>query len=221
MHAAALERGTMSEPPVFLDVDTQVDFMLPTGSLYVSGAEEIVPNLARLFSYAAEQRIPIISSADAHPPDDPSFAQWPAHCVVGTPGQRRIPQTQLPSATVIPNRPGAFTSPKGWCGQAIVEKQEYDVSTNVNFDAILASLGRRRFVVFGVATEYCVLSSALALRKRDLSVDLVVDAIKAITEEGGRKATDEMLAAGVRLVKTADICIPWVQGAAEAVSLDA
>jgi nicotinamidase/pyrazinamidase len=198
--------ASLNEPLVFLDVDTQVDFILPTGSLYVPGAEQIVPNLQRLMTFAREHRIPVLSSADAHPPDDPSFAQWPPHCVVGTPGERRIPDTQFSSATVIPNKPGAFRAPSEWCGQTIVEKQAYDVSTNVNFDALLASLGRRCFVVFGVATEYCVLSSALALRRRDLPVDLVIDAIQPITEEGGRKAIEEMRSAGVRLVRTDDVC---------------
>ena len=196
----------VKQPQVFLDVDTQADFMLASGSLYVPGAEAIIPNLKRLMSHAREQGIPVLSSADAHPPDDPSFGQWPPHCVIGTPGQQRIPETLFPSPTVVPNRLGAFVARKEWSGQTIVEKQEYDVSTNVNFDAILASLGRRRFVVFGVATEYCVLSSTLALRQRGLTVDLVVDAIKAITEEGGRKALQEMTAAGVRLVKTAEVC---------------
>jgi nicotinamidase/pyrazinamidase len=196
----------MDERWVFLDVDTQEDFMLPSGSLYVPGAEGIVPNLKALMDYARAQGIPVLSSADAHPPDDPSFAQWPAHCVVGTPGQRRIPETMFPKATVIPNRPGAFLPPGEWTGQTIVEKQEYDVSTNVNFEDILASLGPRRWVVFGVATEYCVCSSALALRRRNLRVDLVVDAIRPITEEGGRKALEEMAGAGVQLVDPGKVC---------------
>lgn len=196
----------MDESWVFLDVDTQIDFMLPSGSLYVPGAEAIVPNLKALMDCARGRGIPVISSADAHPPNDPSFAEWPAHCVLGTPGQNRIPETMFPKATVIPNRPGAFLPPREWSGQTIVEKQEYDVSTNLNFKAILASLGPRRWMVFGVATEYCVRSSVLALRKRDLSVDLVVDAIKPITEEGGRKALEEMTNAGVRFVKTAEVC---------------
>ncbi|MBI1983755.1 MAG: cysteine hydrolase [Acidobacteria bacterium] len=198
----------MGELLVFLDIDTQIDFMAPSGSLYVPGAEEITANLKKLVTYAGEQQIPIISSADAHPPDDPSFAEWPPHCVVGTPGQKRVPETQLPSPTIIPNRPGAFRPPARWAGQFIVEKQEYDVSTNTNFDAMLASLGRRRFVVFGVATDYCVRWSALNLRRRGIPVDLVTDAIKAITEEGGRKAMDEMLAAGVRPVTVAEVCAP-------------
>jgi hypothetical protein len=36
----------------------------------------------------------------------------------------------------------------------------------------------------------------------------VVDAIKSLTEEGGRKALEEMAAAGVRRVTTAEVCKP-------------
>jgi nicotinamidase/pyrazinamidase len=203
----------MSEPTnsgslVFLDVDTQVDFMLPHGRLYVPHAEEIIPNLAKLMLWARDHRIPIISSVDTHAPDDPEFAQWPPHCVAGTPGQRRIPETLFPDAVVVENRPGAFQAPQEWVGQLIVEKRVYDFTTNVNFDAILASLGQARFVVFGVATEYCVLSAVLALRRRGLPVALVLDAIKPITEEGGRKAIEAMVAAGAELVTTAEVCSP-------------
>lgn len=202
----------MNAPFVFVDVDTEVDFMVPTGSLYVPGAVDIVPNLKMLMAYAREHGIPVLSLADAHPPDDPSFTQWPPHCVIGTPGQRRIAETQFPSPTVIPNRPGAFIPPREWSGQTIIEKTEYDVSTNPNFEAILASLGERHFVVFGVATEYCVRGAALGLRQRGLPVDLVLDAIQSITEEGGRKAIEEMVAAGTRLVKTAEVCAPVREG---------
>lgn len=196
----------MNEPLVFFDVDTQIDFMLPSGSLYVKGAEQIIPNLKELMACAREHRIPVLSSADAHPPDDPSFAQWPPHCVVGTPGQRRIPETQFPNPTVIANRPGAFTPLRDWAGQLIIEKQEYDATTNVNFDSILKVLGRRRFVVFGVATDYCVRGTALGLLKRGMAVELVTDAIKEIKPEDGRKAMDEIIRAGARLVTTAELC---------------
>jgi nicotinamidase/pyrazinamidase len=200
--------ASSSDRLVFLDVDTQVDFMLPSGRLYVPHAEEIIPNLAKLMLWAREHRIPVISSADTHPPDDPEFAQWPPHCVVGSPGQRRIAETLFPGAVVVENRPGAFQAPQEWVGQFIVEKRVYDFTTNVNIDALLASLGQPRFVVFGVATEYCVLSGVLALRKRHLPVALVRDAIKPISEEGGRKAIEEMVAAGAQLTTTAEVCSP-------------
>ena len=201
-----MSKPTKSGRLVFLDVDTQVDFMSPSGSLYVPHAEEIIPNLAKLMLWAREHRIPIISSADTHAPDNPEFAQWPPNCVAGTPGQQRIAETFFPDAVVVEDRPGAFQASKERVGQLIVEKPVYDVSTNVNFDAILASLGQPRFVVFGVATEYCVLSDVLALRERNLPVALVRDAIKPITEEGGRKAIEEMVAAGAQLVTTAAVC---------------
>jgi nicotinamidase-related amidase len=199
----------MPETLVFLDVDTQVDFMLPTGALYVAGAEQIIPNLSKLMACARRNNVPVLSSADAHEPDDPSFAEWPPHCVVGTPGQRRIPETQFLDSTVIPDRPGMFTPPRNWSGAHFVieiEKQNYSVTANVNFDAVLAALGRCHFVVFGVATEYCVRDSALSLRRFQIPVDLVIDAVKPMTEDGGRKAIDEMVAAGVRLVSTEEVC---------------
>jgi len=190
---------------VFVDVDTQVDFMLPSGRLYVPQAEQLVPNLRELMLWARDHHLPIISSADAHAPDDPEFARWGPHCVAGSPGQGRIPETLFPDAVVVENRPNAFHLPPAWVGQIVVEKRVYDFTTNANIEAILASLGRPRFVVFGVATEYCVLSAVLALRKRNLPVAVVVDAIKAISEEGGRKALAEMAAAGAEFVTTAEI----------------
>jgi nicotinamidase/pyrazinamidase len=126
--------------------------------------------------------------------------------VVGTPGQQRIPETQFPDAVVVPNRPGAFVPPPTWPSQIIIEKPDYFSTTNPNFDVILKALGSRRFVVFGVATEYCVRADALALRQRGLPVDLVTDAIKPITEEGGRQALEEMVVAGVGLTTVADVC---------------
>ncbi len=196
----------MSKSIVFFDVDTQVDFMLPGGSLYVKGVEKIIPNLRNLMTYARERHIPVLSSADAHPPDDPSFAQWPPHCVVGTPGQNRIPVTLFPNPYVVPNRPGAFTPPDPWPDQVILEKQEYDASTNLNFDTILGAIGKAQFILFGVATDYCVRGTALALLRKGYSVAIVTDAIKPISEEEGRKAIAEMSAAGARLVKTSEVC---------------
>jgi len=229
-HSAAMERLleevrrqylTSSEPGVrdshgpeaeyslvFLDVDTQLDFLDPAGALYVPGAERIRPQLAKLAEYARAQRIPWISSADAHPPDDPSFSIWPPHCVVGTPGQRRVPETTLAGIATIPNRAGAFRPPIDWSEQLVleVEKQEYSVVTNPNFEAVLAALGPSRFVVFGVATDYCVKESALALRRLQAPVDLVVDAIREIDPEAGRRGIEAMVAAGVRLVTTDEVC---------------
>ncbi len=196
----------MAAPLAFFDVDTQIDFMDPTGKLYVPHAEDIVPRLVQLMSYARERNIPVLSSADAHAPDDPEFKIWPPHCVTGTPGQQHIKETCLPGALTIPMRSGPFIPPEKWPAQIIIEKDVYETSVNPNFDAILKALGPHRYVVFGVATEYCVRADVLALRGRNKPVQLVVDAIKAINEEDGRKAIDEMTAAGAELVTADGVC---------------
>jgi nicotinamidase/pyrazinamidase len=195
----------MRKRTVFLDIDTQADFMLPEGALYVPAAIEIIPKLRKLMDYARHHGILVLSDADAHPPDDPSFAQWPPHCLIGTPGQRRIPETQFPSPLVIPNRPGAFTPPAPRTGQIIIEKTEYDIASNPNFDAILACLGAVQFIAFGVATDYCVRFSVLSIRRRGFPVDLLVDAIRGIDEVGSREALEEMAKAGVRFLTMADV----------------
>lgn len=196
----------MTIASAFFDVDTQVDFMEPTGGLYVKGAEDVKPNLKRLFTYAREHSIPILSSADAHAPDDPEFKIWPPHCVAGTPGQQRIKETSVPGALTISMRSGPFVPPEKWPPQVIIEKDVYDTEANPQFDAILKALGARRYVVFGVATEYCVRGDVLSLRRRNKPVQVVVDAIKPITEEDGRKALEEMVTAGAELVTTAEVC---------------
>lgn len=195
----------MSARLVFLDIDTQIDFMLPEGALYVPGADTIIPRLKALMDYARQQGIIVLSSADAHPPDDPSFSQWPPHCVIGTRGQQRIRETQLPSPFVLPPRPVPVPASIGQHSQVIIEKTDYDISSNPNFDTVLALLGSARFVAFGVVTEYCVRASVLALRRRGYAVDLVTDAIQGIHEEDARKAIEEMVRAGVRLTETAAV----------------
>lgn len=190
------------EDRIFMDIDTQFDFMDPNGALYVPGAETLIPNLVRLMTYARENEILVLSSADAHTPDDAEFKVWPAHCVVGTKGQQRIKETLLPGAMTVSWQSASFVLPEKWPAQMILDKDAYDTAANPRFDAILDALGRRRFVVFGVATEFCVLADVLSLRKRNKEVDVVVDAIKPITDEGGRNALIQMVAAGAHTVTT-------------------
>ena len=56
---------------VFVDVDSQLDFLYPAGALYVPGAERIVPAIARLNQFAAGRGVPVISTTDAHAENDP------------------------------------------------------------------------------------------------------------------------------------------------------
>ena len=109
---------------LFIDVDTQLDFLYPAGALYVPGAEHIVPALAHLNHYAARHGIPVISTVDAHTEDDPEFRFWPKHCVAGATGQHKPEATLLARRVVVPNRE-CDVAIEG-AQQIVLEKQTVD-----------------------------------------------------------------------------------------------
>ena len=193
---------------IFWDVDTQRDFMLPGGKLYGPGAEKIIPNLRRLTNAAREGAVLLVSSACAHTPDDEEFREWPPHCVKGTPGQQKIPETLTGQVWVVPNRPDADL-PKGFDKpqQVILEKQKLDVFSNPNTDRLLerlASFAKKdaEFVVFGVFTEYCVQCAAKGLLDRAKRVALVTDAVQTLDPAKGKQTLDELAGRSARLVTT-------------------
>jgi nicotinamidase/pyrazinamidase len=188
----------------FLDVDSQLDFLSPAGALYVPKAERIVPAIAQLNRYAAENAIPVISTTDAHAENDPEFAVWPPHCVAGTAGQHKAQATLLEKRVVIPNRECGLAIEGAW--QMIVEKQTVDVFQAPNLARVIRRLGADRFVVYGVVTEICVLYAVRGLLALGKQVMVVTDAIETLRAEDSSRALDEMCDGGAALARVADIC---------------
>ena len=197
---------------IFWEVDVQADFMLSEGKLYVPGAEKLIPNINRLVEVVRQGRVFLISSADAHNPDDAELQEWPPHCMKGSPGAELLPQACAPRRLVIPNEAG-FSVPGDLSGfqQIIFQKNALDVFGNPHADALVARLGKKsspafeaspEYVVFGVATEYCVRCAADGLLRRGRRVAIVADAIQAIDEDEGRKVLDELKSRGARLIST-------------------
>ncbi len=182
---------------VFYDIDTQFDFLLPAGALYVPGAERILPAIARLNRFAAEQGIPVVSTTDAHSEDDPEFRTWPPHCVAGTLGQHKPESTLLPRRVTIPNRECAIEI--DGAQQIVVEKQTVDVFAARNMARLIERLGAERYVVYGVVTEICVLSAVRGLLKTGKPVYVVTDAIQGLNAADSRRALDEIQASGGHL----------------------
>lgn len=177
---------------VFFDVDTQFDFLLPAGALYVPGAERLIENIAALNRYADAHAIPVISTMDAHVEDDPEFREWPHHCVAGCLGQHKPAATLLESRVVVKNAPGdAAIAP-----QMLVEKQTLDCFTNVNLAPILDRLNADRYIVYGVVTEICVKLAAFGLLKTAKRVEIVTDAVRGLSVEAVTKMLAEFTAAG-------------------------
>lgn len=190
---------------IFWDVDTQVDFLSPAGKLYVPDSEAIVPNLQRLTRWAAEHAIPVVASACAHLPNDPEFARWPPHCLVGTPGQKKIAETTLAQQLVLPNRQVEIPADLSTWQQIVLEKQELNVFTNPNTDPLLERLGHPSVVLYGVVTELCVALAAKGLLARGCQVMLVQDAVAALDGALAQTVFDELARQGMRLVGTGEI----------------
>jgi nicotinamidase/pyrazinamidase len=198
----------VSRSVIFWDVDTQADFMLPGGKLYVPGAEKLIPNLKRLTDAARQGRVFIVGDACTHAPDDPEFELFPPHCVRGTPGAEIIPETRAEKVLVVQNQTGA-SIPANLCEfqQVILEKQTLDVFDNPNTERVLERIGGftgadAEIFVFGVVTEYCVRLAAKGLLDRGRRVALVRDAIETLKAEDGSKAIEELTSLGARLVTT-------------------
>jgi nicotinamidase/pyrazinamidase len=185
----------------FMDVDTQRDFMLPEGNLYVPGAERIIPKFRRLFDFARKNEISILSSADAHTAADPEFQDFPPHCVQGSEGQRKLDETLLPRPLIFPNTPmdRNLLDAVRKHQQIIVEKQTLHVFDNPVTDRLLRVLPRHA-VVFGVTTEYCVKNACLGLRQRGIGTVVISDAIRALAPKTEKQALEEMRSAGVDFI---------------------
>jgi nicotinamidase/pyrazinamidase len=185
----------------FLDVDTQRDFMLSAGALYVPGAERIIPKLRRLFDFARKNDISILSSVDAHVADDLEFKQFPPHCVQGTEGQRKIDETLFPRPLILQNKPidRNLQEIVRKHQQIIVEKQSLDLFSNPVAERLLRVLPPHA-IVFGVATEYCIKFACLGMRRLGVRTALVSDAVRALAPKTEKEALDEMRRAGVELI---------------------
>jgi len=178
---------------VFFDVDTQIDFLYPTGALYVPGAEKVVEQIAMLNRFAGAHGIPLVSTMDAHSEDDPEFKAWPPHCVVATTGQQKPEATLLSKRVTIPNTRVAMNMD---AQQILLEKQTFDCFTNVNLTALLERFGAERYVVYGVVTEICVKLAAFGLLKTGKRVELVTDAVRSLKDAASAEMTAAFLADG-------------------------
>jgi nicotinamidase/pyrazinamidase len=188
---------------VFIDVDTQYDFLLPAGALPVPGAERLIAHIARLNRWAAQQGIVVVSTMDAHSENDPEFRVWPGHCIAGTLGQRKPEATLLEQRVSVPARAATFDL--AGTQQVILEKQALDCFTNPNIGEVLRRLDAERCILYGVVTEYCVRMAAFGLLKTSRAVEIVTDAIETLKREDGEATLREFTAAGGRLTTVAAV----------------
>jgi nicotinamidase/pyrazinamidase len=203
---------------IFWDVDTQYDFMKADGKLYVPDAEHIIPNLKRLTDYAHGHGIRIVASADDHAAghrelsQSPNFKDtFPPHCMHGTPGQKKIPETALRDPLVIePARedPARLAERvRTHRGDILFHKHEFDVFTNPNVLPVVDALAPEDVVLYGVALDVCDRYAIEGFLQHRPSIRLfaVTDAMKPIDRDAAEQMLKEWGDEGVRLVKTSEV----------------
>ena len=89
--------------------------------------------------------------------------------------------------------------------QWIVEKDDLDMFTNLHAGDLVKRLDAEQYVVYGVATEYCVKLAVRGLLERKRPVTLLVDAIREIKPEDGQAVLRELEAGGAKLASAEEI----------------
>ena len=173
---------------ILWDVDTQFDFMLPDGKLYVPGAEETVPAMKRLVDAARVAGIVHVASADDHELTDaeisaePDFiTTYPPHCLRGTRGARKIPETDQEDPVPLALEPVPDRYLEG--REFLLLKKNFDVFTNPHTERLLERLDPDEIVVFGVATDVCDDAAIRGFLARGLKVRFVEDAARGLDDD--------------------------------------
>ena len=205
---------------IFWDVDTQYDFMKADGKLYVPDAEHIIPNLKKLTDFAHGHGVRVVASADDHVrehgeiSDAPDFkATFPPHCLRGTPGQKKIPETALRDPLVIepdaqdPKALGARV--RAHRGDILFHKHRFDVFSNPNVLPVLDALDPHDVVLYGVALDVCdkYAIEGLLEHRPQIRLFAVTDAMKPIDRDVAEHLLREWGDEGVRLVKTSEVVV--------------
>jgi nicotinamidase/pyrazinamidase len=195
---------------VLVVVDVQRDFC-PGGALAVPEGDAVVPLVNRLAGEFAH----VVLTQDWHPAGHSSFASahpgkkpfetiaaaygpqtlWPDHCVHGTAGAEFHPGLAVPHAELILR--------KGY--RAAIDSysafRENDRQTPTGLAGYLRERGLDRLTVCGLATDYCVLYTALDARAEGFAVAVALKACRGIDLDGSlANALAAMRAAGVVII---------------------
>jgi nicotinamidase/pyrazinamidase len=200
---------------IFWDVDTQVDFMEPSGKLYVPGARDVAPALERLVDAARAAGIVHVASADDHELTDPEISEspdlrntFPPHCLRGTHGAEKILETKqrdpLP-LSLVPFPPGLMPRLVDGRREILLLKKNFNVFTNPNTEPLLDALDPDEIVVFGVATDVCNDAAIRGFLLRGRRVRFVEDASRGLDEARVAACTADWRERGVEFSTTEEV----------------
>ena len=148
-----------------LVVDMQKDFCYEDGALFVGDAvRRIIPNIKALLENARRKGLPLIFTQDWHSPEDDEFAVWGRHCVEYTRGAELIDEL-----AEVGER--AF----------VVRKTKYTAFFETELEAHLREKGIKKLIIVGVATNICVLHTAIDASLRGFEIIIPEDCVAALS----------------------------------------
>lgn len=193
-----------------LVIDMQNDFC-PGGALAVAGGDEIVGTINTMMAQASL----VVLTQDWHPANHSSFASqhpgaepfevvdmpygaqvlWPDHCIQGSEGAAFHPGLHTDPAHLVVRKGFRPTI------DSYSAFFENDRLTPTGLTGYLSSCGVGSLTLVGLATDYCVLFSALDAVRMGFETTVDLRACRGINLDGSlADALESMENAGVRLL---------------------
>ncbi len=187
-----------------LVVDVQNDFV-EGGSLAVTGGRDVASRISAHLAHHSDDYVAVIASRDWHDADSTNgghFAEegtepdyvttWPVHCVSEGPGSDYAPELAFRHITDHVKKGMGVPAYSAFEGVTEDGRELADV---------IEEQGITDLDVVGIATDYCVLASALDARKHSLNVRLLEGLHAGVAPGSSEAAVAEMEAAGVEVTK--------------------
>jgi nicotinamidase/pyrazinamidase len=198
---------------IVLVVDIQGDFTeWQQGSLAVPGTDEVyVREVYQAVRRFREAGFPVLATQDWHPPDHISFytshpgkkpfetisregreqVLWPPHCVQNTAGADLLIDPSWFEARIYKGTDRRYDSYSGF---------EDDGGGRTGLDGELEKRQAARFILFGIASDYCVRATALHGLGRGYAVTVISSLCRGVAPDTSARAWEEMEAAGALIV---------------------
>lgn len=183
-----------------LVVDVQNDFT-EGGALGVEGGAEVARGITALLDAHPDRYDVVIASRDWHDADNdnsghfhpqPDFVDtWPEHCVAGSDGAEYHPDFATHHVDLHVRK-----------GQGIPAYSAFEGTTDDGgtLHAELDRLGVTELDVVGIATDYCVLASAIDALESGRTVRILTDLIAGVAPASSEAALERLVRSGATLV---------------------
>jgi nicotinamidase/pyrazinamidase len=172
-------------------VDFQNDFT-PGGALAVQDGDAIADPINELIDAGGFELV--IATRDWHPPDHGSFAihdgRWPVHCVAGSHGAQLHPSLRADRVDLILDK-GTDPTTEG-----------YSAFEGTELESLLRTRGIDELTICGLATDYCVKSTALDALGAGFAVRIDSRCVRGVDSQPGDsdRALDELREAGASVL---------------------